>query len=42
MMRVNCVVIGLTSLLLFTAALSFAYFLLYSFAAVGLELDRER
>jgi uncharacterized membrane protein len=28
--------------LLFTAALSFAYFLLYSFAAVGLELDGER
>jgi uncharacterized membrane protein len=28
--------------LLFTAALSFAYFLLYSFAAVGFELDRER
>jgi uncharacterized membrane protein len=27
---------------LFTAALSFAYFLLYSFAAVGLELDSER
>jgi len=27
--------------LLFTAALSFAYFLLYSFAAVGLELDGE-
>jgi uncharacterized membrane protein len=28
--------------LLFTAALSFAYFLLYSFAAVGFELDGER
>ena len=28
--------------LLFAAALSFAYFLLYSFAAVGLELDGER
>ena len=28
--------------LLFTAALSFAYFLLYSFAAVGLELEGER
>jgi uncharacterized membrane protein len=28
--------------LLFSAALSFAYFLLYSFAAVGLELDGER
>lgn len=28
--------------LLFTAALSFAYFLLYSFAAVGLELESER
>jgi uncharacterized membrane protein len=27
---------------LFTAALSFAYFLLYNFAAVGLELDAER
>ena len=27
---------------LFTLALSFAYFLLYSFAAVGLELDAER
>ena len=27
--------------LLFTAALSFAYFLLYSFAAVGLELEGE-
>jgi uncharacterized membrane protein len=28
--------------LLFTLALSFAYFLLYNFAAVGLELDAER
>jgi uncharacterized membrane protein len=27
---------------LFTVALSFAYFLLYNFAAVGLELDAER
>jgi len=27
---------------LFTVALSFAYFLLYNFAAVGLELDTER
>jgi uncharacterized membrane protein len=32
--------IGVT--LLFTAALSFAYFLLYSFAAVGFEFDAER
>ena len=28
--------------LMFTLALSFAYFLLYNFAAVGLELDAER
>jgi uncharacterized membrane protein len=28
--------------LVFTVALSFAYFLLYNFAAVGLELDAER
>ena len=28
--------------LLFTVALSFAYFLLYSFAAAGLELEAER
>ena len=28
--------------IVFTAALSFAYFLLYNFAAVGLELDAER
>ena len=27
---------------LFTVALCFAYFLLYNFAAVGLELDAER
>jgi uncharacterized membrane protein len=27
---------------LFTLALTFAYFLLYNFAAVGLELDAER
>jgi uncharacterized membrane protein len=27
---------------LFTLALSFSYFLLYNFAAVGLELDAER
>ena len=32
--------IGVT--LLFTLALSFAYFLLYNFAAIGLELDAER
>jgi uncharacterized membrane protein len=32
--------IGVT--LVFTLALSFAYFLLYNFAAVGLELDAER
>jgi len=28
--------------ILITLALSFAYFLLYNFAAVGLELDAER
>jgi uncharacterized membrane protein len=28
--------------ILFTAALSFAYFLLYNFAAIGMELDAER
>jgi uncharacterized membrane protein len=33
---------AITVTLVFTLALSFAYFLLYNFAAVGLELDAER
>jgi len=33
---------GIAVTLLFTFALSFAYFLLYSFAALSLELDAER